>query len=179
MAPVMQAEIAVASGVSRYGFLQRTIRRMLTIQVVDNINAVQVLWKEYWKALGLPSDFQGFEEALQRLPGEYSAPGGTLALAYVEGVPAGTIALRPLSGTACEVKRLYVRPEFRRRGIGRRLMEWIIGRARKLGYRTVHCDTLPTLTGAIEMYRKLGFLLMEHPYSNDPTPGAIYLALQL
>lgn len=152
---------------------------MLIIQLADNINTVQALWKEYWKALGLPGDFQGFEEELRRLPGEYSAPGGTLALAYIDGVPAGTVALRPLSGAACEVKRLYVRPEFRRRGIGRGLIEWVIGRAKDLGYRTLHGDTLPALTDAIEMYRKLGFHVMDHPYSNDPTPQAIYMELQL
>ena len=175
----MQAGIAVSSGTSWNGFPLRMIPRMLTIQVADNIYTVQTLWKKYWNALGLPGDFQGFEEELRHLPGEYRAPGGTLALACIDGVPAGTVALRLLSGADCEVKRLYVRPEFRRRGIGLGLMEWVIGRARDLGYRTLHGDTLPTLTDAIEMYRKLGFQVMDHPYSNDPTPQAIYLELQL
>ena len=155
---------------------------MLTIKVandVETVRTVQTLWEEYWKGLGLPREFQGFAEELRTLPGKYAAPTGALAIAYVDGFPAGTVALRPLGMDACEVKRLYVRPRFRRRGVGRGLMAWIIEQARLLGYRTVHGDTLPTMSDAMQMYREIGFHVMDHPYSNNPTPGAIYLELRL
>jgi GNAT superfamily N-acetyltransferase len=155
---------------------------MLTIKVandVETVRTVQTLWKEYWKALGLPSEFQGFAEEMRTLPGKYAAPGGTLAIAYVDGSPAATVALRPLGMDACEVKRLYVRPQFRRQGVGRGLMAWVIEQARLIGYKTVHGDTLPTMTGAMQMYRQIGFQVMDHAYSSNPTPGAIYLELRL
>ena len=153
--------------------------RVLSIRLADDLDTVRVLWAEYWKELGLPQEFQGFEEELRTLPGNYSSPRGVLAIAYLDGVPAGTVALRPLSRMVCEVKRLYVRAQFRRQGVGRDLMEWILQQTRALGYRTVHGDTLPSMTDAIEMYRELGFQVMDHPYSDTPTPGAIYLELRL
>jgi putative acetyltransferase len=113
------------------------------------------------------------------LPGKYSSPRGALALAYIDQKPAGTVALRPLNGPACEVKRLYVRPEYRGKGIGRALMLWIIEHARGLGYTTMHGDTLPVMADALRMYRDMGFSVIDHPYSNTPTPGAIYLELRL
>lgn len=146
---------------------------------VQAIHAVQALWVEYWKGLGLSGDFQGFEEELRTLPGKYAAPRGILAIAYVEGSPAGTVALRPLVADACELKRLYVRPQFRRQGVARRLMEWIIEQARLLGYRTAHGDTLPTMNEALQFYFNLGFRVMDHPYSDNPTPGAVYLELRI
>lgn len=152
----------------------------MSVRIADDgesLQAVGNLWREYWNELGLPADFQGFARELQSLPGNYAAPGGALLLACVEGLPAATVALRPLSARACEVKRLFVRAEFRRRGIGRRLMEWVLGHARKLGYQTVYGDTLPTMHGALRMYRDLGFEVMTRPYSEKPTAGAIYLRL--
>jgi len=140
---------------------------------------VQVLWQEYWRGLGLPGKFQGFDEELRTLPGKYAAPKGVLAIATVDGLPAGTVALRPLGMDACELKRLYVRPQFRRRGIGCGLMKWIVERAKSLGYKTAHGDTLPVMTDAMQMYRDFGFRVMDRPYCDDPTPGAIYLELRI
>lgn len=154
---------------------------MLNIKLATDpeaVQGVQTLWKEYWSELGLPGGFQNFEEELRTLPGKYAAPRGALAIAYIDGLEAGAVALRPLDRNSCELKHLYVRPRFRRRGTGRRLMEWIIEHARVLGFRTVHGDTLPTMTQAMEMYHDLGFHIVDHPYSNDPTPGAIYLELR-
>ncbi|MGH9786192.1 MAG: GNAT family N-acetyltransferase, partial [Terriglobia bacterium] len=151
---------------------------MITIKTAEGIDEVRNLWQEYWAELGLPGDFQGFDTELRTLPGKYGAPLGVLGTAYVDGILAGTVALRPLIGEACEVKRLYVRPQFRRRGIGRALMEWIVGQARQCGYRKIHGDTLPTMTDAMRMYHEIGFRTLEHPYPQDPTPGAIYLELR-
>jgi len=152
---------------------------MITIQIADDMEKVRDLWLEYWAELGLPGDFQGFDTELRTLPGKYGPPKGVAGTAYIDGMLAGTVALRPLSGEACEVKRLFVRPPFRRRGIGRALMEWIIREARQLGYRTVYGDTLPTMTDAMRMYQEFGFRILDRPYSKEPTPGAIYLELLL
>jgi ribosomal protein S18 acetylase RimI-like enzyme len=92
--------------------------------------------------------------------------------------PAGTIALRPLTTTAGEVKRLYVRPAFRGRGLARKLIESAIQEARTLGYTELYCDTLPSMQSALALYRSIGFIETE-PYSANPTPGAIFLRLTL
>ena len=149
------------------------------IEIASDLAAVRALWTEYWESLGLAQTFQDFGTELQGLPGKYRSPAGALALAFIDQKPAGTVALRPLNGPACEVKRLYVRPEYRGRGVGRALMLWIIQRARDLGYSTMHGDTLPVMSDALRMYREMGFSVIAHPYSNTPTPGAIYLELRL
>lgn len=151
----------------------------LQIEIAKDMDAVRALWKEYWSSLGLSETFQDFGAELQTLPGKYSLPRGALALAFIEGKPVGTIALRPLTETACEAKRLYVRPEYRGRSIGRSLMNWIIQHARNLGYSTMRGDTLPIMSDALRMYRDMGFVVIDHPYSDTPTPGAIYIELPL
>ncbi len=155
---------------------------MLAIKTANDpqtLQTIETLWQEYWTALGLSSEFQGFKEELRTLPGKYAPPGGALAIAILDGFPAGTVALRPLDLDACELKRLYVRPVFRRRGVGRALMKWIIEHARSRAYKKAYGDTLPVMTDAMQMYDDLGFRVIDHPYSNNPTPGAIYLELQL
>jgi putative acetyltransferase len=123
----------------------------LQIDIAADLHAVRALWTEYWASLGLPATFQNFAAELQSLPGKYSEPRGALALATIDQKPAGTVALRPLTETACEVKRLYVPPAFRGCGVGR----------------------------ALRMYREIGFAPIDRPYSDSPTPGAIYLELNL
>jgi putative acetyltransferase len=155
---------------------------MLVINAADDLQTtqtVQLLWQEYWRGLGLPGEFQGFAEELRTLPGKYAAPKGALAIACLDDFPAGTVALRPIQMDACELKRLYVRPQFRRQGVGRALMKWIIEHARSLGYKTAYGDTLPMMTDAMQMYHDFGFRVMDRPYSDNPTPGAIYLELRL
>ena len=152
---------------------------MLSIEAATGVDLVRLLWTEYWEGLGLPRSFQGFDDELRHLPGVYSPPAGALALALLDEAVAGTVALRPLGGVSCEVKRLYVRPEFRRRGVGRTLMNWILGQAKARGYEIAYGDTLPSVTDALQMYRELGFRMMDRPYSQTPTPGAIYLVREL
>jgi len=151
----------------------------LHIELATDLDAVRALWKEYWGSLGFSETFQDFGVELQTLPGKYSLPRGALALAFIEGKPVGTIALRPLTDTACEAKRLYVRPEYRGQGIGRSLLNWVIQHARSLGYATLRGDTLPIMSDALRMYRNMGFVVIDHPYSDTPTPGAIYIELSL
>jgi ribosomal protein S18 acetylase RimI-like enzyme len=142
------------------------------------IALVRQLWGEYWESLGLPIDFQGFGDELQRLPGVYADKGGALLLAFDSNQPAGTIAMRRLDGTSGEVKRLYLRPKFRGLGLGRRLLEAVIAQATAVPYECLYADTLPSMMEALNLYQRVGFERVE-PYSSTPTPGAIYLKLKL
>jgi putative acetyltransferase len=141
---------------------------------------VRDLWREYWKSIDLPDEFQGFGEELKGLPGMYGADGGALLLAEStpEAVPAGTIALRRLDDRAGEVKRLYLRPQFRGRGLGRYLLENVIERARAIGYQALYADTLPSMTEALALYERQGFEKVD-AYASNPTPGAVYMRLDL
>ncbi len=149
-----------------------------TVQGPNDLAATRELWREYWKSIDLPDDFQGFGEELNGLPGKYAENGGVLLIAWIEGAPAGTIALRRLNDSAGEVKRLYLRPQFRGRGLGRHLVEQVIARARAIGYETLYADTLPIMTDALNLYARMGFETTG-PYTADPTPGAIFLKLRL
>jgi GNAT superfamily N-acetyltransferase len=143
-----------------------------------DVDQVRALWREYWKSIGLPDEFQGFGEELKGLPGVYARDGGALLLATHDSIPAGTIALRRLNDRAGEVKRLYLRPDWRGKGLGRYLIENIIEHARAVGYTALYADTLPIMTDALGLYARLGFERVE-AYAPDPTPSAIFLKLQL
>jgi ribosomal protein S18 acetylase RimI-like enzyme len=144
----------------------------------EDLNMVRALWREYWDSFRLGDKFQGFAQDLAGLPGTYAPPGGALLLALVDGVPAGTIGLRPCGERSCEIKRLYVRPEHRGRGVARALFQAVLAQSRAGGYDVMYCDTLPEMTAALEMYRAWGFQETS-PYSEKATPGAIYLKLEL
>ncbi|HXR76389.1 MAG TPA: GNAT family N-acetyltransferase [Bryobacteraceae bacterium] len=144
----------------------------------EDIQAVQILWKEYWTSLGLAPEFQSFTDELRDLPGVYSEPGGQLIIAKDGEKPAGTIALRRLSERSCETKRLYVRPAFRGKGLGRALLNQVIAGARSIGYATMYADSLPSMADAHALYRSCGFK-QAGPYSATPTPGAMYFELSL
>jgi putative acetyltransferase len=100
-----------------------------------DIAAVRSLWREYWDSVNLPPDFQGFDEELGTLPGVYAPPAGRLLLATWDGEPAGTAAFRLLSASACEAKRLYVRPLYRGKGVGGDLVRKLVEEARGDGNR--------------------------------------------
>jgi putative acetyltransferase len=139
----------------------------------------RALFREYAETLPFALDFQGFEAELAGLPGEYAEPAGTILLAWVGGEAAGCVALRPLDerGT-CEMKRMYVRPAFQGRGIGRRLGERILADARARGYRAMRLDTIDAMAPAIALYRDLGFAPIA-PYRFNPIPGALYFEAEL
>lgn len=143
-----------------------------------DIERVKDLFREYEQSLDVSLCFQGFEQELACLPGAYAPPRGRLLLALDNGRPAGCVALKPLGDSACEMKRLYVRPEFRGRRVGRRLAEAIITEARAIGYGRMRLDTLPSMTEAIAMYRSLGFAEIA-PYYANPVPGALFMELAL
>lgn len=147
-------------------------------ETAAHLGEIRRLFEEYWSAFGFTPCFQNFDRELAGLPGAYGPPDGRLALARTGGAPAGCVALRRFDDTRCEFKRLYVRPEFRGRGLGRALLHWVIAEARGAGYREVLADTLPVMADALAMYYRMGFE-STGPYSSEPTPGAIYLHLTL
>ncbi|NDP39925.1 MAG: GNAT family N-acetyltransferase [Rhodoferax sp.] len=138
--------------------------------------------REYAQALQIDLSFQGFEAELAELPGDYAAPRGALLMAAADKELAGCCALRPLDTVdypnACEMKRLYVRPAFRRHGVGRQLAEAILDCARVAGYACVLLDTLNEMDGARALYQDLGFEEIE-PYYHNPIEGAHYLKVSL
>jgi len=142
------------------------------------IEEVRRLLREYEGSLGVSLCFQGFERELAALPGEYAPPAGRLLLALDTGQAVGCVALRKLDEETCEMKRLYLRPGFRGRGAGRGLALAIIDTARKIGYKKMRLDTLPSMREAIELYESLGFKRIE-PYYPNPVPGAVFMELKL
>ena len=139
---------------------------------------VRELFEEYWKAFGFTPCFQNFDEELATLPGAYAPPDGRLGLVLVDGVTAGCVALRRFDLQRCEMKRLYVRPQFRGRGMGDTLLDWVLTEARGAGYREIVADTLPVMATALAMYDRRGFE-RTGPYAGEATPGAVYLRLVL
>jgi putative acetyltransferase len=158
--------------------------RALTVKLIDAESPAQIaearaLFEEYQAWLAIDLCFQNFEKELQALPGAYARPRGRLILALFDEEAAGCVALRDLGGGVCEMKRLFVRPRFQGRGIGRVLAEKIIAEARAAGYKSMRLDTLPEKMGrAVEVYRRLGFEEIE-PYYLNPTGGTLYMELKL
>jgi ribosomal protein S18 acetylase RimI-like enzyme len=173
--------------------------------VPDEVPVVRALFEEYARAMGFDLCFQNFAAELAGLPGAYAPPAGRLLLAWMHGETAeqakpsptgeaaGCVALRPLVSGCCstgvpklvtdspdtaEVKRLYVPPRFRGRGIGRALAERVLAEAVAAGYRRACLDTLPSMTEAIGLYRSLGFEPVA-PYYENPVPGALFFAREL
>jgi len=145
----------------------------------ERLEEVRALFLEYAESLGFSLCFQGFDEELRALPGMYAPPQGRLLLAVEDGRPAGCVGLHDWDGSAAEMKRLYVRPEFRGRDLGRTLALAALAEARAAGYRTVRLDTIASkMQAAIAMYRQLGFREIR-PYRENPIPGALYLELSL
>ncbi|HXM62544.1 MAG TPA: GNAT family N-acetyltransferase [Terriglobales bacterium] len=143
------------------------------------IDQVRELFLEYEQSLGVKLCFQNFEQELAGLPGHYAPPDGRLLLAEYEGELAGCVALRKWEAGICEMKRLYLRPSFRGKGLGRTIAEKIIAEARNIGYQCIRLDTIePIMKDAVEMYRKLGFREIA-PYRSNPIAGAMYMELQL
>jgi GNAT superfamily N-acetyltransferase len=152
--------------------------QIVRVESASQLAQVRELFEEYWASFGFTPCFQNFGAEVAGLPGDYAPPGGRLALAMIEGQSAGCVALRQFDAGRCEAKRLFVRPQFRNQGGGGQLLDWVIAEARAAGYREMVGDTMPAMEKALEMYDRLGFERTE-PYSDHPTPGAIYLRLKL
>ncbi len=143
-----------------------------------DLDAAHDLFLEYARSLPFGLEFQDFDTELGTLPGAYAPPSGRILLAWVEGEPAGCVALRRIDDERCEMKRMYVRPAYRGIGLGRALSEAVLAEARAIGYRFMRLDTVPGMEAAIALYRSLGFRDIP-PYRHNPIPGAIYLEAKL
>jgi putative acetyltransferase len=140
----------------------------------DEVELVRELFREYAESLGRDLSFQDFERELRELPGFYRA----ILLAEVEGEVVGCAAVREFEPGIAELKRLYVRPTARGRGLGRTLSIEAIARARAIGFRAIRLDTLPEMTAATALYRRLGFREIA-AYRHNPIPGTRYFELEL
>ncbi len=156
--------------------------QLLSPESDEALDATREIFREYAGSLGVDLCFQNFEAELTSLPGDYGSPSGHLLLAWVDGQVAGCGAYRPFPDSdyadACEMKRLYVRPAFRRFGLGRLLAEALLDQAAQTGYSTVLLDTLDDMEAARELYVTLGFEEIP-PYYFNPIPGAHYLKADL
>ena len=144
----------------------------------EHIGTIRELFLEYQRWLGVDLCFQNFSAELAALPGDYAPPAGRLLLALADARPAGCIALRRIEGDICEMKRLFVRPDFQSLKIGRALAERVIAEARAAGYTRMRLDTLPVMTRAHSLYAALGFREIP-PYRENPVPGAVFMELAL
>ena len=155
---------------------------LLRVEAEPLLEPAREILREYARSLQVDLCFQNFEAELAELPGEYAAPSGQLLLAHVDGALAGCGGLRALPdadyANACEMKRLYVRPAFRRFGLGRVLAEALLDEARRAGYSVMLLDTLDEMESARELYASLGFDEVA-PYYFNPIPGAHYLKVDL
>lgn len=147
-------------------------------QTAADYRHIRALFMEYQRWLNLDLCFQGFDEELEKLPGKYAPPSGSLLLAGCDGKIVGCVAVRPQAEDICEMKRLFVRPEWHGRGYGRKLAEEIVIRAREAGYARMRLDTLDSLEQALQLYRSMGF--REIPaYCHNPLDNVVYLELEL
>ena len=182
-----KVEMINASGVIEY----------VEVRGEHQIQRVKDLFGEYARSLGFSLRFQGFEKELEQLPGEYAPPEGCLFLAMDGGNAIGCVGLKPsgteaqpLSGSEaqpitgssserfCEMKRLYVQPQHRRSGVGKKLSEIVISKAAEIGYTRMRLDTIITMNDAVEPYRSLGFREID-PYRYSPIEGAVFMELKL
>ncbi|MGI8922816.1 MAG: GNAT family N-acetyltransferase [Fimbriimonadales bacterium] len=133
---------------------------------------------EYADSLGFDLCFQGFDEEIVGLPVPYAPPSGAVLIALWVTDPAGCVAMKPIGEGICEMKRLFVRPAYRAKGIGRALAEGVIGAARRAGYELMRLATLSTMAEARTLYQSLGFTITK-PYTFNPLEGAVYMEKEL
>ena len=144
----------------------------------QHIEHFHQLFREYEKYLGFDLCFQDFETELANLPGVYAPPEGCMLLAKYNNKIAGCVTLKKIGEGVCEMKRLYVRPDFRGKAIGRKLSEAIIAEARRIGYKKMRLDSLQRLKEAITLYRSMGFKEIK-PYVFNPLDDVVYMELEL
>ena len=152
--------------------------RIVEVTSDEELEQIRELFAEYVDWLGFDLGFQDFEKEFRELPGEYAPPDGCLLLAICGGSAAGCVGLRKFDDKVCEMKRLYIRPGYRRRGLGRELSVRIIDKAGDIGYEYMRLDTVPWMEEAIALYDSLGFREIE-PYRFNPIEGARFMELKL
>ena len=144
----------------------------------QHLDFMRLLFVEYAESLDFDLDFQNFKDELAQLPGEYAPPEGCLIIAFYQGEPAGCVGLRKVEKNICEMKRLYVRPRYRARGVGKALAESIIREATVRGYKHMRLDTVPSMKEARRLYLSMGFKKID-PYRYNPIQGATFMEKKL
>jgi ribosomal protein S18 acetylase RimI-like enzyme len=162
---------------------KRIMLKIVAVERGKNLELVKSLLEEYFASREFegsifPEEVQAFQKQLSELPAEFAGPSGCLFLAMYGKLPAGCVGLRDLGNGICEMKRLYVRPEFRGLKIGRKLMESIIVEARRIGYSAIRGDTIPSMQAAQALYASLGFKEIG-PYRYNPIEGVKFMELKL
>lgn len=153
--------------------------KILQAESSAQIKETKKLFREYESWLGLNICFQNFEEEIASLPGKYAAPEGRLFLAFADKKLAGCIALRKLEDGVCEMKRLFVREDFRGQKIGIVLIEKLIEEARQIGYKKMRLDTYPPkMAKAVKLYESHGFYEIE-PYYHNPYGETLFMEKDL
>ncbi len=152
--------------------------RLIDAHSEEHVGQVRELFQEYAASLEVDLCFQNFPSELAGLPGDYAPPEGRLLVAMDGSHAAGCVGLRRIDNEICEMKRLYVRPQFRGQHVGRLLVDAILSAARAVGYERMRLDTLPEMKEAITLYQSLGFRPIA-AYRNNPVPGALFLELDL
>jgi len=155
------------------------------VPAYDHPKEVGALFEEYTTMLVEASEgfrdylaLQHYDEELKHLEAKYGPPDGRLYLALCNGLPAGCIGLRKIDKETCEMKRLYVRPQFRGQQIGKRLVSQVIADAKEIGYAHMLLDTFPFLDHAIHIYQTCGFYEIER-YNDNPLDNFVYMKLDL
>ena len=143
-----------------------------------DVPEVRVMLKEYVDWIGLDLAFQEIDAELDCLPGDYAPPLGALLVASDGTLLVGMIGLRPIDDRICEMKRLFVRPEARGRGLARQLIDSILAEARRLKYQEIRLDTLPMMGDAQNLYVAMGFADIE-AYYDTPIAGTRFMAKRL
>ena len=152
---------------------------IIQAETAEHIEQARTLFREYEKWFGMNLCFQNFDEEVENLPGKYKPPDGRLFLAFADGKLAGCIALRKLEAKICEMKRLFVREDFRGLGIGKILIEKLIAEAKKIGYEKMRLDTFPPkMSKAVELYNSYGFYEIE-PYYHNPYGETLFMESDL
>lgn len=152
---------------------------IIQAETTEQIEETRKIFREYEAWVDLDLCFQGFEQELANLPGKYANPEGRLFLAISGGKVAGCAALRKLEDGICEMKRLFVRDEFRGQKIGISLIERLIADAREIGYKKLRLDTFPPKMGkAVGLYESYGFRKIE-PYYHNPHGETLFMELEL
>lgn len=152
--------------------------KIIPAESPQQLETVRRIFREYEEFLGFDLCFQDFENELASLPGKYAPPSGRLYLAEYDNRLAGCVALKKIAPDICEMKRLYVKPEFRGLKLGRQLAEWIVTEGRKIGYKKMRLDTLQRLQAALKLYRSMGFVETE-PYVHNPHQDVVFMEINL
>jgi ribosomal protein S18 acetylase RimI-like enzyme len=152
----------------------------MPVRTANDLASAVKLFRAYASSLDIDLTYQDFEAEMEAMPGKYAPPAGELLLVRdSDGIAVGCVGLRPIEPPGCcEMKRLYVSPEVRGCGLGERLVDAVVKEAERIGYREMTLDTLPSMTGAIALYRKFGFEPIE-PYYDTPVIGTIFLRRSL